>query len=503
MSRILVSWIGGRDLKAINSAGDDGPVLATLRHIRPERAYLLYNYPEAEVARYLEWLGARSPAALTARHAPLCSPIDFTEIHQAVEALLDEVWRAHSGDERCILLSPGTPAMQAVWILLGKTRYPASFIQASAEQGVQWVELPFEISAEFLPGASDRAAVSLGRMIAAEVPETADFDRIVTGHPRLQALKQRAGVLARFDVPVLILGETGTGKELFARAIHNSSARADKPFIALNCGAIPNELVDSTLFGHARGAFTGALRDHDGAFEQADGGTLFLDEFGELPAAAQVRLLRVLQEGVITRLGDAGERRVNVRLIAATHRDLHEAIAAHRFREDLYYRVAVGVMELPPLRERQGDLYRLIEHFLAEIQSALNLAISLELAPAARNRLLRHSWPGNIRELHATLLRAALWSLSGRLEDDDIREALIARAERSADLLERPLGEGFELDALLDEVERHYLERALMQAEGVKSQAARLLGFKSHQVLDNRLRRHGLHAAETGKRATP
>src|SRR5690554_7031296 len=165
-------------------------------------------------------------------------------------------------------------------------------------------------------------------------------------------------------VPVLVYGETGTGKELFARAIHNAGPRSDKPFVAVNCGAIPPELIDSTLFGHRKGAFTGATADRPGVFQQADGGTLFLDEFGELSADVQVRLLRVLQEGVFTPVGGVAEQRVDVRLIAATHRNLMVEVAEGRFREDLFYRVAVGVLHLPPLRQREGDLLLLSEALL-------------------------------------------------------------------------------------------------------------------------------------------
>jgi transcriptional regulator with PAS, ATPase and Fis domain len=491
--QILLSWIGRKDLDAAAGQQPDGPVLATLRYAAPAVAHLLYNYAETDVVRYLDWLQAQVQAKIIARHVPLRSPVDFSDIYEAADTLLQEVCAAHPQVRPTILLSPGTPAMQAVWILLGKTRYTVEFLQSSPERGVEAVDLPFNISAEFLPARNE--ARRLRELLAAEVPASADFERIITGHPRLLDLKRRAAVLARFDVPVLILGETGTGKELFARAIHNNSGRRDKPFIALNCGAIPGELIDSTLFGHVKGAFTGAVRDQPGAFEQADGGTLFLDELGELPAAAQVRMLRVLQEGVITRVG-GGERPVDVRVLAATHRDLQAAIAAHQFREDLYYRIAVGVLELPPLRERQGDISRLIDHFLGSIPASLKIIFALGLTPDARNLLLRHTWPGNVRELHATLVRAALWTTDGRIHEAEIAEALIARTRPDADILSRPLGADFDLDALLREVEEHYLRRALAAADGSKSQASRLLGLGSHQVLGNRLRRCGLEARD-------
>ncbi|NEX21207.1 sigma-54-dependent Fis family transcriptional regulator [Thiorhodococcus mannitoliphagus] len=493
MRRVLISWIGQRDLDAVGDDGD-GPVLATMRQQQPDQTYLLFNYEPAKVQPYLEWLRHKAPAlaSIDARHALLRSPIDYTDIYQAAEALLQEIWDLHPSAHRSILISPGTPAMQAVWILLGKTRFPADFLQASPQQGVQPVQLPFAISAEFQPADAAQAGRQLRELVAADVPETAGFERVVTGHPRLQDLKRRAAALARFDVPVLVLGESGTGKELFARAIHNSSARSERPFVAVNCGAIPPELIDSILFGHAKGAFTGALRDAAGVFEQADGGTLFLDELGELSAPAQVRLLRVLQEGRVVPVGADKEREVDFRLICATHRDLQADIAERRFREDLYYRVAVGVLELPPLRERQGDVHRLTEHFLIEIGEQLGFQHTLLLTPTARNRLLLHAWLGNVRELRAALLRAALWTTDGRIDAPDIDGALLVRTAASDDILNRSLGNGFDLDALLHDVERHYLERAMRAAEGSKTKASRLLGLGSHQVLTTRLRRQGL-----------
>ena len=501
MKHILISWIGKTDLKSCQSDEGEGPILAALRNAQPDLVYLLHNELYDDVAPYVTWLSARTPAEIETRHFPLSSPTEYTEIYKASETMLKEVWRANPRAEHTIFITPGTPAMQAVWVLLGKTRYEARFLQSSAQQGVQFVDIPFAISAEFLPSGSASEGLRLREMVAAPVPETAGFDRIVTGNPRLLMLKRRAAVLARFDVPVLILGETGTGKELFARAIHNSSVRYGKPFVPLNCGAIPPDLIDSMLFGHVKGAFTGAVRDQAGAFEQANGGTLFLDELGELPASAQVRLLRVLQEGVITRVGASKELPVDVRPIAATHRDLQAGIAEHSFREDLYYRIAVGVLELPPLRERHGDLTRLIEHFLASIPGSLKIDLDLRISPSARNRLLRHTWPGNVRELYATLVRAVLWTSDGYIDDADIDEALMVGRKQRTDILDRPLGTGFDLDALLDEVERHYLERALDASGGAKTKARKLLGLNSHQVLTKRLDRHGIGTitTESGK----
>src|SRR3990172_1207138 len=226
---------------------------------------------------------------------------------------------------------------------------------------------------------------------------------------------QRVDMVSRSDVPVLILGETGTGKELVARAIHNRSERHSGPFLRVNCGAIPRELIDSQLFGHEKGSFTGASETRQGWFERADLGTLFLDEIGELPLDAQVRFLRVLQDGFVERVGGAKPIRVNVRVVAATHRDLAGMVRENAFREDLWYRIAVFPILLPPLRERTGDIPELARHF-AE-RAAVRFGLSPVMPSEADIQLLTtYDWPGNIRELGTVIDRAAILGNGRALE---------------------------------------------------------------------------------------
>src|SRR5439155_1081409 len=272
--------------------------------------------------------------------------------------------------------------------------------------------------------------------------------------------------------------ESGTGKEMLARAIHRASPRRDRPFVAVNCGAIPGDLVESELFGHERGAFTGATQSKKGYFESSNGGTLFLDELGELPRPAQVKLLRVLQEGEVTHLGATTPLRVDVRIVAATNRTLTDEISAGRFREDLFYRLAVAVLKIPPLRERTGDLGLLVEYLLDQVNREAAEEPGFRektLSVGAKNLLLSHDWPGNVRELLNTLRRAAIWSDGVTISAEDAREALLpAIASTRQDILRRPLGGGLNLPELLKEVAGHYLSRAMDEVHGNKTKAAEL-----------------------------
>lgn len=486
---VLISWIGGSDLKAM-SGGEPGPILATLRASAFDSVELLCSYPAERVNPFLEWLRGQVSVPIRASYEHLSSPVHFGEIHQAARKHLKRL--AEQGVQVSILLSPGTPAMQAVWILLGKTRYPALFYQSSLEQGVQQVEIPFEIAAEYVPAANAMSSDRLLQLAAQDAPVDAAFDSIVTQSERMLVLKAQAQILAQKQVPVLVYGETGTGKELFARAIHNAGPRAAQPFIAVNCGAIPQELVDSVLFGHKKGAFTGAVADRAGVFQQAHGGTLFLDEFGELAADVQVRLLRVLQEGTLTPVGGSQEQKVDVRLITATHRNLMQEVAQGRFREDLFYRIAVGVLHLPPLREREGDLLLLTEALLAGIGSQDVSLRHKKISAEAKNFILRHPWRGNVRELQATLLRAALWCQGEVISPEDVDQALFRLPQQESDPMALDVSQGIDIQEIISRVACHYIHQALARTGQNKTRAASLLGLKSQQTLSNWMDKHGI-----------
>ncbi|MBS0265552.1 MAG: sigma 54-interacting transcriptional regulator [Planctomycetes bacterium] len=250
-----------------------------------------------------------------------------------------------------------------------------------------------------------------------EVQQAAVFGELIGQSPALQAVTRQIELVAPTNSAVLILGESGTGKEVVAREIHRRSQRADRPLIKVNCAAIPRELYESEFFGHAKGAFTGALRDRAGRFELADGGTLFLDEIGEIPLDLQAKLLRVLQEGEIERIGEERTRQTDVRIIAATNRNLRAESEAGRFRQDLFYRLSVFPMELPPLRKRPEDIPLLTEHFLQRFARQLGRPRP-RLTSANLHELQRYEWPGNVRELQHALERACIIATDGRLRFD-------------------------------------------------------------------------------------
>ncbi len=394
-------------------------------------------------------------------------------------------------------LSPGTPAMAAVWVILAKTRFPATLIESSLQYGVKVASVPFDISAEFIPDLLAKPDRELLRYSLAAPPEAPEFSDIICRSDVMTRLLEKARRVAPRSVPVLIEGESGTGKELLARAIHRSSTRKDEPFIAVNCGAISTELVESELFGHEKGAFTGAEKSRAGYFEAAGKGTLFLDEIGELPLHAQVKLLRALQENEITRVGSTKPIRTEARIIAATNRNLLQEAASGRFRSDLFYRLAVAILQIPPLRERSGDLGLLVDSLLGQVNRESETEpgyIHKQLSISARNLLLSHPWPGNVRELLNTLRRAAIWAKDEIIDGDDIRDALLPVAfECDSDILDKPLGNGLDLQQVISDVARHYLIRAMKEAHGNKTRAAELVGLPSYQTLTNWLSKYGVN----------
>jgi hydrogenase-4 transcriptional activator len=320
-------------------------------------------------------------------------------------------------------------------------------------------------------------------------------ETIVGSDSGLRPVMERVELVSQSDVPVMILGETGTGKEVVSRAIHTRSARHAAPFIRVNCGAIPAELIDSQLFGHERGSFTGAADTRKGWFERADGGTLFLDEIGELPLQAQVRLLRVLQDGFIERVGGQQPIRVDVRIIAATHRDLPLMVKDGTFREDLWYRIAVFPILLPPLRERRDDIPSLARHFAERAANRFGLNLVMPQGEELRI-LMQYDWPGNIRELGAVIDRAAILGDGKTLEVATAlgTNAPLSKVNTTNDIAQTSVKQTPETFATLDQAMRYHIEQALQATRGKiegRHGAAALLKINPH-TLRARMRKLGI-----------
>jgi len=346
---------------------------------------------------------------------------------------------------------------------------------------------------------ANRALAREVQRLRREVDQRYGLEGIVGASPAMQDVYEQVGAVADSSTLVLIHGETGTGKELIAHAIHYRSPRKHNPLVVVNCGALPESLLESELFGHEKGAFTGALRTHPGKFEQADGGTLFLDEIGEVPAPVQVRLLRVLEGGAFTRVGGERAVKVDVRVVAATNRDLRAEVKAGSFRADLFYRLNVFPLHLPPLRERVDDIQPLAEHFLRKFAERHRKPLP-RLAPTTVDELRQYRWPGNVRELEHLMERTLLLSGGGeiraiRLPDDAPPQEPDA-ASSGASLPGTGAPTLADIDAaglpgLLDRLERQLIVAALEVEAGVQARAARRLGI-SRSNLNYRIQRLGI-----------
>ena len=325
------------------------------------------------------------------------------------------------------------------------------------------------------------------RILRSVLDQRYGFEGIIGRAKSFLRVLDQASRVAPHDTTVLIQGETGTGKELLARAIHNNSGRRARAFVPINCGAIPKDLVESELFGYVRGAFTGALTGKAGRIEAADGGTLFLDEVGELPLDAQVKLLRVLQEGELPKLGASESTRVDVRVIAATHRNLAAMVEDGTFREDLYYRLTVVLLRIPPLRERREDLPELIDVLFKRARERHGLDHA-RLSGSLLQRLIGYSWPGNVRQLENVIERLLVLSPEDLITEENLPEDLQPATLSSSSPLQFPLPEG---GISLEAVERELITQALARFDGNQTHAARYLDI-SRRTLIYRIEKYGL-----------
>ncbi|WP_047497198.1 sigma-54 dependent transcriptional regulator [Terriglobus sp. TAA 43] len=324
------------------------------------------------------------------------------------------------------------------------------------------------------------------RTLRSALDQRYEFSGIIAQSKSFLRVLDQAARVAERDATVLIQGETGTGKELIARAIHHNSRRHSRPFVAINCGAIPRDLVESELFGYRRGAFTGAVSDRLGRVEAADGGTLFLDEIGELPLDAQVKLLRLLQEGEISKIGANKPTHVNVRVIAATHRNLQAMVEDGTFREDLYYRLAVVPLFIPPIRERREDIPLLLAELFERSRQRHGLQ-DISLSQGSLKRLVAYRWPGNVREMENVLERLIVLATHSLITEDDLPEEIARPSQQAPSLWPDLPEEGISLEA----VEKDLISRALEKFHGNQTHAARYLDI-SRRTLIYRMEKHGL-----------
>lgn len=485
---ILLTFTGFQDPYAIGLVGQEeqpGPILSLLG-AKPFDRIILFSTPRTEknTLATREVLQTLYPNMdVEVREFPLEDPTDYFAILKGLRAHIQEICDNIPKANYFVSVASGTPQMHACWILLAACgEIPAHILNVRPQQFVS-KEFPLITEADL---TSPDFPLVRAKVAEIEAPYTdlPDLETavkqlgIVGDHPLMRKALEMGAVLAPSGAPIFILGETGTGKELFARFIHRLGG-SSSDFVPLNCAAIPKDLVESILFGHKKGAFTGAISDQTGKFDQADGGTLFLDEIGELRVSTQAKLLRVLEDGLVEPLGDKRPHKVNVRIIAATNKHLGRAIRDRQFREDLYYRLNVGEIRLPPLRERKSDIPKIALHILDQINNALRKPKRLSIA--ALTRLQNHSWPGNVRDLENVIERSARLAREEVLDSDDL---MISEPVTYADplaALPEP-SKDFSLDRYITSARKQLILRAVELANGNQSEAARLLGISPQAI---------------------
>jgi DNA-binding NtrC family response regulator len=486
---VLLTFTGFHDPYSVGLVGQEeqpGPILALVRERSFERV-ILFSTPvmEKNTLATREALGALNPGLeVEVRDFALDDPTNYFAILPGLRAHIRDICERTPNSKYFIAVASGTPQMHACWVLLAASgEIPARILNVRPARFVSRDRPPvseIDLTSSDCPLVrSNIRAIELADAPPSDLETVVRELGIIGDHRVMRKALEIGAVLASSTVPILILGETGTGKELFARFVHRLSGRPADRFVPVNCAAIPRDLVESFLFGHKRGAFTGALSDQTGKFDAAHGGTLFLDELGELPLPAQAKLLRVLQDGLVEPLGVRRAHKVDVRVISATNRGLKKAIQQGSFRDDLYYRLSVGEILLPALRERKSDIPKIALHTLDRVNATLRGP--RRLSTTALTRLQNHSWPGNVRDLENVIERSVRLARQEVLDADDL---MISEPVTYADplaMLPDPKV-GFSLDEYLTSTRKQLIFRALETARGNQSEAARLLGITPQAV---------------------
>ena len=411
---------------------------------------------------------------------PLKDPTNYLGILKQLRAQFQTISKENPDAEFFICVSSGTPHMHASWLMLAASgEIPARILQTRAAKFVREGECrvtEIDFTNPQFPQIKPFGALPAEDGVPDFQSLSAELN-IVGSHELFLRELKTAFTMAEYDSPILLLGETGAGKEVFARLIHRASKRASRPFVTANCAAFAETLIESQLFGHRKGAFTGADRDHKGCFEEADGGTLFLDELGEMPTQCQAKLLRAIQYGKIQKLGESKECSVNVRVIAATNVDVKRAIEEKTLRKDLYYRFEAKIC-IPTLRDRRNDIPKLAHHFLEHWNQKHQK--QRRLSQQAIIALMKHPWPGNVRELQGVVIRSAQLCSGKVIEPENLLfdEAMTASG---LDALPEPQ-EGFILNDFLSNVRGKLIEKAMRRSDGNRTKAAGLLGITPQAV---------------------
>lgn len=487
--KILLTFTGFHDPYSLGLIGEEkqaGPILSLASKKSFDQIYLL-STPNTdkntiETKKAIESL--YPSLQVKTIEFDIIDPTDYFFILKGLRQTFKEICSDCDKANYFVSVTSGTPQMHACWFLLvASGEIPAHILNVRPPR---FVTKDKPLIEEVNPSSPEfpliRSSIVIDNIPESEPPDVTIVIRelgIVGDHDSMKKALEVGATLAPSDVPILILGETGTGKELFAKLIHRLSGRPPAKFFPVNCAAIPKELVESILFGHKKGSFTGALKDQLGKFDLADGGTLFLDELAELPLSVQAKLLRVLQDGIVEPVGDEKSHGVSVRIIAATNQNIRKLVSKEKFREDLYYRLNVGEITLPPLRDRKTDIPKISLYILDSINSSLKKP--RRLSPEALVRLQNHAWPGNVRDLQNTLERSARLARKDVLDADDL---LILEPVSTSDplaFLPEP-AEGFSLEAHIESVRKQLILRAMETSKGNQSAAARLLNITPQAV---------------------
>jgi transcriptional regulator with PAS, ATPase and Fis domain len=486
---VLLTFTGFHDPYFKGLVGQEeqsGPILSLLSIRSFDRIYLFDTPSTQKITKSTQ-------KAIGQRHGntqvevcgvDLNDPTDYQAILKGLRVHIREIQEKLPTANFFISVASGTPQMHACWVLLAVAgEIPGRILHVRPPHFVT-KERPLVSEIDLTSHQFPIVRFQTGLIFENDKNEQ-DIETVITqlgivgDHPAMHRVLETGAMLAPSNAPILILGETGTGKELFARFIHRLSERQKGPFVPINCAAIPEDLVESLLFGHKKGAFTGAIIDQLGKFDVADKGTLFLDELGDLPLPAQAKLLRVLQDGLVEPLGDRKPHRVDVRIIGATNRDLRKLVRQGKFREDLYYRLNVGELKLPPLRERRNDIPKLALYVLDRINGSLRKP--KRLSTDALSRLQANNWPGNVRDLENVIERSVRLCPKDVIGADDLLISDPIVVSDPLDALPDP-HEGFLMDEFLASSRKQLLLKALEASGGNQSRAAHLLGITPQAV---------------------